>query len=171
GQSYQIRQDRDTFPRNAGLDEKFSDIVTRAQISPSSYFNLLARARFDKETLALQSNEIISTIGPPALRLSANYGQYERQTLGALGSREELLLSLGARLSRYWSTSASSITDLTEGAGTRALGMGLKYEDECFLVTTTVSRSFYHDRDLRPSDTILIRVFFKTLGDFTAQVF
>jgi len=171
GQSYQIRQDRDTFPQDAGLDDKLSDIVTRAQISPSSYFNLLGRARLDNESLAVQSNEIISTIGPPALRLSANYGQYERQRLGALASREELLLSLAARLSRYWTTTATSITDLTEGGGTRALGLGLKYEDECFLVTTTISRSFYQDRDLRPSDTILLRVFFKTLGDFTAQVF
>ena len=47
----------------------------------------------------------------------------------------------------------------------RNFSINLDYECECFLFSTSFNREFYQDRDIKPSDTVLFKLTFKTLGD------
>ena len=47
----------------------------------------------------------------------------------------------------------------------RSMRMGLIYEDECFLLSTSLARTTFEDRDVRPENSILFRIVFKTLGE------
>ena len=50
------------------------------------------------------------------------------------------------------------------------MNLGAIYEDECFQFDTTLSRTFYLDREIKPTDAILFRLVFKTLGEVTSDV-
>lgn len=43
---------------------------------------------------------------------------------------------------------------------------GAKYEDECFAIVVSYRRTRTRDLDIEPSDAILVRLFFKNLGEF-----
>jgi LPS-assembly protein len=44
------------------------------------------------------------------------------------------------------------------------------YECECFNFSLSFTRTFYEDRDIKPSDAILLRLTFKTLGDIQTGI-
>ena len=52
----------------------------------------------------------------------------------------------------------------------RSAGLGLTYEDECLVFSTNLTRTFFEDRDLKPTDAILFSVTFKTLGEVATEV-
>src|SRR5690606_13538860 len=72
GQSYAFT-DNDAFTDGSGIEEQLSDIVGRVHISPSEYFDLLYRFRFDSDDFKGHRNEIALRAGPPALNLRLNY--------------------------------------------------------------------------------------------------
>ena len=169
GQSYRIRSDS-TFPEGSGLEDNFSDIVGKVNISPSNNLNLLYRTRLDKENLEPRRNEVSLTVGRPALNFQGNYSFFGSQKGSEFAGREELSLSLKSQLTRYWRGSLSSLTDLDRDGGLRSIRMNLTYEDECFQFSTDISRTFFEDRDLKPTDSIFFRVLFKTLGEVKSGI-
>ena len=68
-------------------------------------------------------------------------------------------------IDEFWSTNLSGVRDLSATGGQRSMGLGLVYEDECLTFETSLSRMFYQDRDLRPTDAIMFRLALKNLGD------
>ena len=76
---------------------------------------------------------------------------------------------VNTELSRYWRASLSGVRDLATN-DMRKLGFNLVYEDECFVFSSEIARTFFEDRDLEPTDTIMFRVMFKTLGEVTSGV-
>ena len=75
-----------------------------------------------------------------------------------------------AKLNRFWYTSIASRYDLEGNGDLRNLGLNLTYDCECFTVTTSIDRQFYKDRDVRPTDTIMLKLSFKTLGDIQTGI-
>lgn len=170
GQSYRLRKD-DTFAEGSGLEDNLSDIVARAQVSPGPHFDLTYRTRLDKENFQPKRNEVAVSVGPAALRFNIGYIFLDRQQESEFTtSREEYRTAVEARLNRYWRSSVSAVYD-GEANESRSYEMSLIYEDECLVFDTTLSRSFYEDRDLVPSDSILFRVMFKTLGEVTTSAY
>jgi len=171
GQSYRFSEDND-FGSDTGLDEHFSDIVGRVEISPTKYINALYRFRLDKDDLAPRRNEVQASLGVPRFRLNVNYLSIDQQNLNdivdpedAFRDREEITLGFSSQATERWRFGADTRRDLTTGGGSLRHGAFLNYEDECFLFQVDYSRTFTQDRDVRPSDTILFRVVFKTLGE------
>ena len=39
-----------------------------------------------------------------------------------------------------------------------------QYENECIIFNTQLSRSFFEDRDLKPTDAVIFQLTLKTLG-------
>ena len=163
GQSFRPRRDS-TFATGSGLDEKFSDFVGRVRVSPGPLLNVLYRTRVDSDNLTPKRNEVGLTAGPPALNLTGNYVFIRPQTGSQFPGREELSYSAGSRLNRYWRASVAGVTDL-ETSDTRSLSARLIYENECLIFTTNATRTFFQDRDVKPSDQITFSVVFKTLGE------
>jgi LPS-assembly protein len=113
----------------------------------------------------LRRNEIAVDAGPDRYRFNATYVRLRRElTATELTDREEINLSILARLSRYWDLRASTRRDLTETGGTINSGFSFVYEDECFNVSVDFNRDFTRDRDVEPSTTVSFRVRFKHLG-------
>jgi len=163
GQSYRPRSD-DTFATGTGLEENFSDIVGRVKINPGRYMNLVYRTRFDVDNLSQRRNEVALTAGVPALNVSANYLFIESQRDSEFAGREEIVYSATSQLNRFWRIAFSGVNDLVANE-TRAIGAQLVFENECLVLTTDARRTFYEDRDVKPSDQITFRVVLKTLGE------
>ncbi len=168
GQSYRVRRD-DTFAWGSGLEGNFSDIVGKVLIAPNDRFNFLYRTRLDKDNLSAKRNEIRIKAGVPAFLVEANYAFFDRQEGSEYPGREELSTSVTSKLNRFWRAGFNSIADLN-AREMRKIGLNLTYESECMVFSTTAQRTFFEDRDLKPSDSIFFRISFKTLGDVATKV-
>lgn len=168
GQSYRLKKD-DTFPAGSGLEDHLSDIVARASISPGDYLDLSYRTRLDKENFSPRRNEVSLSAGPDALRSSTSYVFFDRQQGNEFAtSREEFRQSVTTQIDRFWRAGTSVVYDVEEKEA-RSYDLNLIYEDECLIFNTRFARTFYSDRDISPSDTILFTVTFKTLGEVTTS--
>ena len=163
GQSLRIG-DTDLFAVGSGLEDDFSDVVGRLSLELGDFARVLYRFRFDNEDVTAERNELEADIGPDYLRLSGNYlfinGQ---QTPGGFQNREELTLRLATKIAENFRLVGSTRHDIEEG---RSLKHRIEfgYEDECFLATLSFARDFTEDRDIRPTDSVFLRINLRTLG-------
>ena len=164
GQRYRPKEDN-TFPKGSGLEGLLSDYVARVNVSPGKHLNLIYRSRLDKSNFSFKRNELQVGAGPPALKFSANYIFFEAQSDVDFSGREEISGTISTKLNRSWHSNINSRYDLDGSGDLRNLGMNLTYDCECFTLSTTINRQFYRDRDLRPSDSIMFKLSFKTLGN------
>ncbi|MEE3050623.1 MAG: LPS assembly protein LptD [Pseudomonadota bacterium] len=169
GQSWRP-ENNDTFATGSGLEEDFSDLVGRAQIDLGSYLNFVYRTRFASDTFVPKRNELTFNAGVPAFRVQANYTFLETQENSEFPGREEINYGASSRLNRFWRVGLSGVTDLAAGE-TRRVGGNITYENECFVFNANLTRNFFEDRDLEPTDTITFNFLFKTLGPIRADVF
>ena len=163
GQSYRFTGD-DTFSPGSGLDEGLSDYVGRVDVYPGRDIALTYRTRIDKDNFEQKRSEVQTTIGPPSLYSSVGYSFFDNRSDLALPVREELSAGLTGKISRYWRGSIAGTRDLEQNE-MRTMAANLTYECECFVFDVTLRRNFFEDRDLKPDDSILFRLTFKTLGD------
>ena len=163
GQRYRLKADS-TFVAGSGLEENLSDFVARLNIFPNKYLDILYRTRLDKDNFSPKRNEFQTTLGPDALKVSANYIFFSSQN-DQFSGREELSGSLFTKLNRNWSSGLLGRYDMKDDGDLRNFSVNLDYECECFLFSTSFKREFYQDRDIKPSDTVLFKLTFKTLGD------
>ena len=164
GQSYRLHKDN-TFADSSGLEDRLSDIVAKVEVSPNSYLDLLYRTRVDKSNGNFRRNEISSRIGVPLLNVTTQYQFFDKQEDSEFDGREDLYTSINSQIDQYWRGSVNVRHDLADEQ-TRSIGSGLIYEDECLLFSSSFTRAFFRDRDLKPVDTVLFRISFKTLGEF-----
>ena len=176
GQSYRLDKDAD-FGAGTGLDDHFSDIVGRVRIAPTRYLKALYRFRLDKDSFAPRRNEIASTFGVPVAQFSVNYLSIDQQDVrditdseDAFPDREEITLALSSQVTERWRFGARTRHDLTSTGGALNRSAFLTYTDDCFQFDINFSRSYTRDRDVKPSDTILFRVVFKTLGETKTSI-
>jgi LPS-assembly protein len=64
----------------------------------------------------------------------------------------------------------SIVRDLTDDAATRSVAAALNYENCCFKFETSFTRNFFEDRDIEPTDSVTLRLTFKTIGAVASQV-
>ncbi len=169
GQSWRPKSD-DTFVTGSGLEEDFSDLVARVQVSPGPHLDINYRTRFASDNLSLRRNEVTFRAGVPALNVAANYVFIESQENSEFPGREEIRYSGSSQLSRFWRVGFSGVTDLVTGEA-RTIGANLIFENECVILTTKASRTFFEDRDLEPTDQVTFNVVLKTLGEIRTDIF
>ena len=164
GQGYRVRRNG-TFGDSTGLDENFSHIIGRVQISPGPLLDIFYRFRVDNENWSPKRNEVTARIGPPALNVSTTYLFIDQQGLNEeFTGRQEVRATLNSRITPRWSFAASTRRDLEPGGGSLNNRIGLDYEDECIAFGASLTRTFTQDRDVRPSDTFFFQIRFKHLG-------
>lgn len=163
GQSWRPKTD-DTYVVGSGLEGNFSDVVARMNISPGPHFDASYRTRLAQEDLTPNKHEISANAGVPALRLSGTYTFLQRQTGSEFTGREELDMRISSQIDRFWRTGINGKRDI-DVSEMRSAGMHLTYEDECIVFTSRISRTFFQDRDLEPTDSITFNLVLKTLGE------
>ena len=166
GQTYRLGGSA-LFPNGSGLENDLSDFVGRLALDLGEFARVLYRFRFDKRDFDAERSELEADLGPDYLRLSGNYlfvnGQ---QTPGGFADREELTLRLATRIADNFRLIGSTRHDL---AARRSLKHQIEigYEDDCLVVSLSFARDFTEDRDIRPTDSVFLRVSLRTLGSFT----
>jgi len=169
GQSYRLKKD-DTFKIGSGLENNFSDYVAKIQSSPNEHFKLLYRTRLGKKKLNFRRNELGVNGSAGWFSYGANYSYFAQQQDSEFAGRKEFTTALGAKLTNRWSSSFNSVSDLAKNGGLRSMHLGLTYDDECFRMDTTLGRTFFRDRDIKPNNSIMFRLVFKTLGEVASDV-
>lgn len=169
GQSYRAKAD-DTFQVGSGLEDNFSDYVGKINITPGPHLNLLYRTRLDKDTLDFRRHELGANGTYSFLSYSTGYVFFDRQDGSEHPGRKELRYTLGSTITDNWSGSFSSVRDLSATGGPRSMKLNFIYDDECLTFDASFNRTFYQDREIRPTDSVLFRIVFKTLGEVTADV-
>lgn len=163
GQSWRPKVD-DTYAEGSGLEDNFSDIVARLNISPGDHLDASYRTRFSPDNFSARRHEVRFNGGLPLLKLSGNYVFLEQQSGSEFEGREELDLSATSQIDRFWRTSLSGTRDM-ESNEMRTVGLNLTYEDECVVFRSQLTRTFFEDRDLEPTDSITFNLVLKTLGE------
>jgi LPS-assembly protein len=194
GQSLRA-QPNDFLPIGSGAEERLSDVVGRAVLSPIKYLDLIYQFRLDKATLANRSQEVYVGTGPTNLRVGVNFilepaqTPNEAETLPGttesvvLGKQEQVTLSAQVRLTRYWSLSGAETLNLTNSSN---LINGIAqpesssdslyatasaiYQDECLAFIGTVTQSGILNGDVKPGVAVIFSVVFKDLGEIGGTV-
>lgn len=171
GQSYLADPPRDA-PLGSGIDDNFSDVVGRVNVSPLAHLDLYYRFRLDKDDLQPRRNEFTVLAGPPALRVMLDYAQIAASgSAGEETDREEIAFGLSSAISRNWSASVYGRHDLEQGGLMLANGVSVVYDDECFTLAASYLNTRTRDRDTEAGQSMIVRLIFKTLGEVPISAF
>ena len=180
GQSYREHAD-DSTPLLSGLNKHVSDVVARATITPSSWFDLVGRVRVSPRNGDLTFGEAVASAGKPLLRVSAGYlysdtNPYFLYTTAPLASpptgypasyftpRNEVEGAVASQYGRY-KVSATSRFNIQTGS-LDTLGARGTYEDECFIFDVNFIRRYTSINGDSGGTTLLFTITLKTVGQF-----
>jgi LPS-assembly protein len=136
-------------------------------VQASSYLGFSAQSRFDHETFDIKRTDLSSSAhyGPAEVRV--NYAETTSQPGLALDQpRQEILTAAVLALTTDWSLLGNIRYDL-ETDQTITDGLGLRYQDDCFMLDVTYQRSFIQDQDIRPDERFLVNFMLKYLGTYS----
>jgi LPS-assembly protein len=163
GQTYRLRADS-TFGAGSGLEDNLSDIVGSVSVSPGSYLDLLYRTRFSTDNLSPNRNEMSFSAGAPAFNVNGSYTFLDRQEDSEFSGREEMNLSASTVINRFWRGKLHAVRDM-QSSEMRSVSLDAIYENECVVFTSRLTRTFFEDRDLKPTDAITFHLILKTIGE------
>jgi LPS-assembly protein len=171
GQSYQVSGEN-PYTVGTGLDKRRSDYVLGLYYEPSTVFRFLAQSRFDSETLDVARTDLFAYVGYGPIQSTGNYAFNRKNPADLLladrtvfVSKEEALATLQLKLTDHWYLFGSARYDI-ENNRLMQDTLGIKYLDECFMLSTTYTETFYRDRDVKPDKQIMLRFELKHLGGF-----
>lgn len=164
GQSYRIGGNGEPWPEGSGLKDDLSDLVGRLALDFGAQGKISYRVRLDKDDLSVERSELGFDFGLGRLRLDGDYLRRAGREAGErLDDREELTLRLTAGLGGGVRLVGSMRRDLFAGRAV-SQGIGLDYRDDCLTARLSFTRDFTRDRDIRPTDSVFLRIGLDTLG-------
>ncbi len=168
GQSYQLAGDN-PFGADTGLSTAASDYVAGAYIDFSRYLQLVSQVRLGEDDLEVKRHDLQFTGSYGPFLASANYVSVKAQpTLGFDEDREEVA-GLGAlKLADNWTLFGDLRYDLDADDFVRN-SIGLKYSDECFMLSVSYVETNIRDGEIQPDQTVLVRYNLLTLGETTSR--
>lgn len=176
-------QDSNPFPANTGLERRESDWVTRAAFAPVPWFEVMGRTRLDSQHGRPRATDAIiaTSLGRIGVLdnvvVTASYLDQPPQVfLNNDRGRREVGMGLAAeyrtRAGGVWRASGSMQFDLRTERPAWFLGTA-GYEDECCIVQAQLQRRLAFDPltsdPFRGNTTLLFRVAFKTVADFSLR--
>jgi len=156
------------FSPKSGLETDRSDYVLGAYLAPSNFFRLISQTRLDQETLDVRREDAAAnlTLGPLFAQAVYSYASGD-PAIDIDGSQQEVIGSLGLKLTDRWSIGSSIRYDIDEEM--RLLdSFQVRYGDECFVLTATYNETFIRDEAslIEPDRSIMLRFELKHLGQF-----
>lgn len=157
GQSYQVAG-VNSFGEDTGLENAQSDYVMGAYLDLSSHLQLVSQIRVDEDDLHVNRHDLTVTGAYGPFIASANYVNADAQpALGFDDPREEIAAAAAVKLADRWTLFGDVRYDLDADDILRN-SIGLKYSDECFVLSVTYIDSNIADGDdIRPDQTVLVR--------------
>jgi LPS-assembly protein len=172
GESYQIAGQNaydNAFYATSGLATDASDYVGGLYLQASSNLHFSAQSRFNQSTLAIERTDLGSSANYGPIQLGVNYANVSGEPGLALGAtRQEVKTSGTLALTQDWSLLGNLRYNLeTDSPITE--GLGLRYQDDCFMLAVTYERSFITDQSIVPEQRFLVNFMLKYLGSYEFQ--
>jgi LPS-assembly protein len=168
GRSVRLATD-ETFAEGTGLENRSSDWVGRVRLAPVPWFEVVGRARLDRETGEGRLWDGTANFYAGRFTLSGGYLMTEPQANVTTRKREEISAGASFRVGDYWRVGLFGRYDIGLDRPVAAQA-SLTYEDECLIFETRFVRQWAEDPATRSeyaSGTLLLfRVGLKTVGDF-----
>ncbi len=170
GQALRLSGDQ-TFTGESRLSGRVSDYVGHLIVAPTDTVDVHYRFRLDRDDLSAHRSELAFRYRKDRFRLGLDHVKVSAGSQGTgLRNREQIGLSLGADVSRYWQANFGIIHDFSDGENdTRDLRMSLRYEDECFAFAVRLEHSDTRDEDIEPDTALFFSINLKYLGDFAVN--
>ncbi|MCR9212613.1 MAG: LPS assembly protein LptD [Proteobacteria bacterium] len=158
GQS--IHQDGSTsFQSGTGLEDQFSDYVTRLEIRPTQKLQFINRTRIDHDDLTLARNEIYVNAGTAKNFVNLGYVFLRDDPNGITQEkREEVYVAGRVQMAEFWSVYGNYRRNLVDSGNSVDGALGVEYLDECFGFAFEASRSFTRDRDVEPETRFSVKI-------------
>ena len=128
----------------------------------------MSQSRFDASNWQLRRQDTAATVTAGPVFAQVGYAfRGADPVLGITTNQQDVIGSLGLRLTDRWSILGSVRYDLTGHKLLQDIAQ-LKYADECFILTATYTETFITNAALgiQPDRTVMVRFDFKHLGDF-----
>lgn len=171
GQSYSFTKNK-AIPQNIGVYKGASDIVTAFAVLPNQNSKIRLRSLWNKKTLKARRIQIGADVGPPIFRVSGDYlFVAENSSRASFNGKKQIIVGLSSQFAPFWRAEIEASRDLGRNGKNLAQRVALTYEDECFLARTSLTRTFYNDRDIKPDNIVLFTFGFKTLGEISTGGF
>lgn len=172
GQSYRFHKDDDYLPLS-GLTDNASDIVGRATIAPTPFFNLTYRTRLNHTDYGARMIDATASVGNDHLRFTGGYLYtntdpyvlYDQSVIPAayFTPRREFTANASTAFGP-WSLAAGTERNLSTGQFDDASFNG-SWQNECTVVSVIFYDRFTSFNLDNGSTTVLIQLTFKTLGN------
>ena len=163
GQSYQIAGEN-PFGEDSGLSETESDYVAGLYLDLSRNLQFISQVRLDQDDLSVkrQDFQLTGSYGP--FLASVNYVNAQAQpALNFDEDREEFAAAAAIKLAENWTLFGDVRFDLDADQVVRN-AIGLKYSDECFMLSVSYIETNIEDGEIQPDQTVLVRYNLLTLG-------
>lgn len=163
GQSFQIAG-RNSFGADTGLETNSSDYVGELYIQPTSNILMTARVRLDDEDFSVKRNELGISGAYDRISGVVSYTKLAAApAFGEVAASEVINASARVRLNKNWTAFGNIYYDFESGFRLQD-GVGLSYEDECFVLSLAYSETFTEDRDIEPEKSLFVQFTLKTIG-------
>jgi LPS-assembly protein len=135
-------------------------------IQANAYLGFSAQSRFDNENFDIQRTDLSSWGRYGPARVKVNYADVVGEPGLAGGeSREEIVTAGVLSITETWALLGNFRYDI-ELEQTITDGLGLRYQDDCFMFDVTYQRSFIRDQDIEPDERFLVNLTLKYLGTY-----
>jgi LPS-assembly protein len=161
-----------------GVRKGPSDFVGRIETNfQKPQINLRYRFRFDQKKFSGRYHEVAAVVGPPSFSVS---GGYISSTLRIPHFKpllnpiyNQLFLTVSSQFAKHWTGKVFLTQNFKNKYQQQKIldkGIGIAYENECFVFNLTVQRSYYKMQDLVPGVSVDFSVHLKNLGGFHKKV-
>ncbi len=177
GESFQEHITHDMLPYS-GLDHHASDVVARAQVMPSQFFDFTARMRLDPHTTKFNFADALFSAGVPHFRIRGGYvyepvtpyyyfaTNYRAYSPNQLYTERVSELSGGVSTDwRNWHASGFARRSLSRKEFV-SLGGDLGYNNDCFGIDFMYLKQYTMIGGQQRNSTYLVTISLKTLGAF-----
>ncbi len=175
GQSYQAEKDP-LFPPGSGLNNNFSDLVSRVTFTPSPWLSFNWQGRYSIDGEGLDFTDATAGFGTSRLRFNAGYLYTPNNPFllydvppttpqpALTVPRSEVSLGASAQYGA-WQLAANERQNLENGSMVSA-GFQGSYQNECMIFALLFDRRFTSLDGDNGATTVLIQITFKTVGQF-----
>ena len=184
GQGYRASPDP-AFPRNSGLSQTVTNVVSHVTYTPNQYFDLTSSQRFSHYDLGLRFLDGLASAGPGWLKFTGGYiyekynpyTYYDTVPTGVLvnntvapggylntGPLNEATVGVNTTYG-HWNFGGSLRRDMKLQKMVD-VGATLTYEDECLIASTNLFRRYTSINGDNGDTILLFQITLKTVGTF-----
>ncbi|MDA9034473.1 LPS assembly protein LptD [Hyphomicrobiales bacterium] len=165
GQSYKFKNP-DSFEKGSGLDEKLSDFVLDFLFKPNKEITLSYKGRLDDNDVDLRRSELDMLITYPKWGIRAGHVLLNNVEILNFKEQREARLATFFNITESWLIQAALRYDVVSKNSLNNR-ISLVYIDDCMSFEIGFRRKFSEYRDLKPSNSFMIKFNVFTFGGGT----